>query len=344
MYPKEEGFKFPAEWLQHRATWLSFPWNVETWETRLPKIYPSYLKFIKEISEVEQVNINVGNNQVKSIIQDKLDLLNMEQNNIVLHDFPTNDSWCRDHGPSFVVNTDIKEKRIVDWQYNAWGGKYPPFNDDNDIPLRVAKLLNLKTYSPNIIMEGGSIEVNGAGSLLTSKSCLLNKNRNPHLNQSEIEAYLINYYGVEQILWIEDGIVGDDTDGHVDDTTRFVNENTVLTVMESNRLDANHNILKENLAQLKKMKLLNGESLNIVELPMPSPIIDSNQRLPASYANFYICNKKVLVPIYNCKQDDVALEIISNCFPDRKVIGIDSTEIIWGLGSLHCLSQQEPEL
>ncbi|WP_341228537.1 agmatine deiminase family protein [uncultured Arcticibacterium sp.] len=344
MHPKEDGFKFPAEWLQHKATWLSFPWNKETWEDRLPRVYPSYFQFIKEISEVEQVNINVGNSQVKTIIEKQLAFHNLDNSNILLHDFPTNDSWCRDHGPSFVVNTTTKEKRIVDWQYNAWGGKYPPFNDDNQIPIRVAELLNLKTYKPGIVMEGGSIEVNGAGSLLTSKSCLLNKNRNPHLNQKEIETYLMNFYGVEQILWIEDGIVGDDTDGHVDDTTRFINENTVLTVMESDRLDDNYGILKENLEQLKMMKLLNGESLNIIELPMPSPVIDNGLRLPASYANFYICNQKVLVPIYNCQQDDVALEIIGKCFPNRKVVGIDSTEIIWGLGSLHCLSQQEPEV
>jgi agmatine deiminase len=193
-------------------------------------------------------------------------------------------------------------------------------------------------------MEGGSVEFNGKGTLLTTSACLLNKNRNPHLNQKQIEEYLINYYGVEHILWIGDGIVGDDTDGHVDDITRFVNPDTVLTVVEENKNDENHEPLEENLKALKKMRLQDGKQLNVVELPMPSPVIYEGQRLPASYANFYIANNVVTVPVFNDKNDERALEIIQKYFPDRKVIGIDSTDIIWGLGSFHCLSQQEPDL
>jgi agmatine deiminase len=342
MTPKESGFIFPAEWATHDATWLSFPWNVDTWEDRFERIYEPYFRFIQEVSEVETVCINAANDVVKSLITNQLKKKGLENHNIRVFDHPTNDSWCRDHGPAFVINTSSREKAIVDWEYNAWGGKYPPFDDDNRIPSRIAKVLNLKTFKPGIVMEGGSIEVNGAGALLTSKSCLLNKNRNPHLNQQEIEEYLRSYYGVDQILWVEDGIVGDDTDGHIDDTTRFVNENTVLTVMEYDRTDANYEPLNANLKLLKAMRLDNGSKLNIVELPMPDPVIDSGFRLPASYANFYISNSKVIVPTYRCKKDDTALEIISRCFPDRKIIGIDSTDIIWGLGSFHCLSQQEP--
>ena len=191
-------------------------------------------------------------------------------------------------------------------------------------------------------MEGGSVEFNGAGTLLTSTACLLNPNRNPHLNQDQIEQYLRNYYGVEQILWVDEGVVGDDTDGHIDDTVRFVNEDTVLTVIEENSNDENYPLLQHNLRQLKQMRLINGKQLNIVELPMPDAVIWEDQRLPASYANFYISNKHVIVPTFCCAKDDVALSIIQSCFKDREVIGIDSTEIIWGLGSFHCLSQQEP--
>jgi agmatine deiminase len=344
MTPKEDGFSFPPEWAPHKSTWLSFPSNIETWEERLEKIYPSYFTFIKELSQNEDVCINVATEKIRLLVQTKLSEYKISNEKIHLYDFRTNDSWCRDHGPSFVVNTKSKEKAIVNWGYNAWGGKYPPFEDDNNIPKCVAETLKLKLYEPNIILEGGSIEVNGNGSLLTSKSCLLNKNRNPHLNQQEIEELLSSFYNVDQILWVEDGIVGDDTDGHIDDTSRFVNENTILTAMEYDRLDDNHNILKQNLLLLKKMTLLNGERLNIVELPMPNPVYDNGLRLPASYANFYICNKKVIVPTYRCKKDDLALDLIQSCFKEREIVGIDSTDIIWGLGSFHCLSQQEPSI
>jgi len=257
--------------------------------------------------------------------------------------FPTNDAWCRDHGPAFLINPEAKQKVIVDWGYNAWGGKYPPFDLDDVIPAKIGERLGLPVYHPGIVMEGGSVDFNGRGTVITTTACLRNKNRNPQLNQQQIEGYLQNYYGVEQVLWLGDGIVGDDTDGHIDDITRFVNEDTVVTVIEENRNDENYHILQENLQTLKSMRLLNGKQLNIVELPMPEPVIYQDQRLPASYANFYIANSAVVVPTYRSKNDDKALAILQQCFPGRKVIGIDSTDIIWGLGSFHCLSQQEPE-
>lgn len=239
-------------------------------------------------------------------------------------------------------NAAANKKVIVDWGYNAWGDKYPPYDLDDVIPTLVGKHYNIPVYNPGIVMEGGSVEFNGKGTLLTSTACLLNPNRNPHLNQQQIEEYLYNYYGAEQILWVDEGIVGDDTDGHIDDTVRFVNENTVLTVIEEDKNDENYGLLQHNLRQLQQMRLLNGQQLNIVELPMPDAIVYEEQRLPASYANFYIANNAVFVPTYRCNKDDKALQIIQQCFPDRKVTGIDSTEIIWGLGSFHCLSQQEP--
>jgi agmatine deiminase len=256
---------------------------------------------------------------------------------------PTNDAWCRDHGPAFLINPNAEQKKvIIDWGYNAWGDKYPPYDLDDVIPTLIGREKNIPVYHPGIVMEGGSVEFNGKGTLLTSTACLLNPNRNPHLNQAQIEKFLCDYYGVDQILWVDEGIIGDDTDGHIDDTVRFVNEDTVLTVIEENKSDENYDLLQTNLKQLKSMRLLNGKQLNIVELPMPEPIIYEDQRLPASYANFYISNYAVIVPTFRSKKDDLALQIIRDCFQDREVVGIDSTDIIWGLGSFHCLSQQEP--
>ncbi|WP_290709191.1 agmatine/peptidylarginine deiminase, partial [Flavihumibacter sp. CACIAM 22H1] len=256
---------------------------------------------------------------------------------------PTNDAWCRDHGPAFLINPAAEQKKlVVDWGYNAWGGKYPPFDLDDVIPTRIAEHFGWPVYHPGIVMEGGSVEFNGAGTVLTSTACLLNPNRNPTLSQEKIEWYLQQYYGVQQVLWVEEGIVGDDTDGHIDDTVRFVTEDTVLTVIETNKQDENYELLQTNLKQLRQMRLLNGKQLNIVELPMPDELVYDDQRLPCSYANFYIANNYVIVPTFRCSKDEQALRIIQDCFMDREVIGIDSTEIIWGLGSFHCLSQQEP--
>jgi agmatine deiminase len=262
---------------------------------------------------------------------------------VKFHFNPTNDAWCRDHGPAFLINPAAAEKKvIVDWNYNAWGNKYPPFDLDDDIPTHIGKALGLPMYYPGIVMEGGSVDFNGAGTLITSTCCLLNPNRNPMLDQERIEGYLRDYYGVEQVLWVSEGIIGDDTDGHIDDTVRFVNEDTVVTVIEEDAGDENYGLLKDNLAELSRMRLLNGRQLNIVELPMPSAVMYEDQRLPASYANFYIANEVVIVPTYRCDRDEKALRVLEGCFPGRRVVGIDSTDIIWGLGSFHCLSQQEP--
>ena len=210
------------------------------------------------------------------------------------------------------------------------------------VPTLIGQHFAIPVFNPGIVMEGGSVEFNGKGTVLTSTCCLLNENRNSHLNQGQIEKYLSDYYGIDQVLWVEEGIVGDDTDGHIDDTIRFVNEDTVLSVVETKVQDDNYELLQQNLKSLSKMRLLNGKQLNVVELPMPDEVIYDEMRLPASYANFYISNKHVIVPTYRCDKDDKALGIISQCFPEREVVGIDSTEIIWGLGSFHCLSQQEP--
>jgi agmatine deiminase len=341
--PKEAGYYFPAEWHPHIATWLSWPHKEASWPGKIETIYDRYIDFIKEISAGETININVNNEQIKQQVLHRLQQANADLSKIILHTHPTNDAWCRDHGPAFLINPkpDVP-KIILDWGYNAWGGKYPPFDLDDVIPTLIAKHLNLPVLYPGIVMEGGSVDFNGEGTVLTTTQCLLNENRNTHLSKAQVEKYLEDYYGISQILWLHEGIVGDDTDGHIDDITRFVNEDTVVTVVEENKQDENYEILQQNLKALKQMRLLNGKQLNVIEMPMPAPVVYDGQRLPASYANFYISNAAVVVPTYRCNNDEHALQIIQQCFPDRKVIGIDSTDIIWGLGSFHCLSQQEP--
>jgi agmatine deiminase len=343
--PKDLGYRFPAEWEKHSATWLSWPHKEESWPGKIKSIYSIYSRFIKTVAELEIVNININDEKTKTEAEQYLNREGADMSRIKFHFHPTNDAWCRDHGPAFLINPKAKNKKIIiDWGYNAWGGKYPPFDLDDVIPTRVAEYYKIPVYYPGIVMEGGSVDFNGKGTVLTTTSCLLNKNRNPHLTQSQIEKYLTDFYGVDQILWLGDGIVGDDTDGHIDDITRFVNEDTVVTVVEENKSDENYHILQENLKLLKSMRLLNGKQLNVIEIPMPSAVVYDGQRLPASYANYYICNSAVIVPTFRDKNDEKAIEILKSCHPDRKVIGLDSTDIIWGLGSFHCLSQQEPEV
>lgn len=341
--PKSQGYFFPPEWHPHFATWLTFPHNDASWQgSKRGEMFKNYMQLIKTISTKEKVCINANSVEIEQLIlqlclENEIDLTQIE---ILVN--PTNDAWCRDHGPAFLINPTTKQRLIVDWEYNAWGGKYPPFSDDNNLPQKIANYRNLPFVSPGIVMEGGSVEFNGAGTILTSKSCLLNQNRNPHLDQGQIEQYLCEFYGAEQILWVEDGIVGDDTDGHIDDTTRFINSNTVVTMVESNKNDENHKPLSDNLELLKTMRLANGKQLNIIELQMPTPVIVDGFRAPASYGNFLICNAGVLVPTFNLPTDQIAIDILSNAIKDRPIIGLDSSQIIWGQGSFHCLTQQEP--
>ncbi|MBS1653953.1 MAG: agmatine deiminase family protein [Bacteroidetes bacterium] len=341
--PKQLGYYFPAEFAPHTATWLSWPHKEASWPGKIHTIYPDYALFIKELIKGEKVNINVNDEAMKNFALMHLTNAGVDLQKVEFFFNPTNDAWCRDHGPAFLINPNAEQKKvIVDWDYNAWGNKYPPYDLDDVVPTLIGEKLNLPVYHPGIVMEGGSVEFNGEGTIMTSTACLLNPNRNPQLNQEQIENYLLNFYGAEQVLWVAEGIIGDDTDGHIDDTVRFVNADTVITVVEENKNDENYELLQHNLRQLKKMRLWNGKQMNIIEIPMPDELIYQDQRLPASYANFYIANKSVIVPTYRSDKDEKVLQIIQDCFPGREVIGIDSTDIIWGLGSFHCLSQQEP--
>lgn len=341
--PKKLGFTFPAEWEKQKSIWFSWPHKKESWPGKFEPIPKVFAKIVSAISKTEHVNINVVDKKMKEDVK-KILSKHTTTKNFSLHIIPTNDAWCRDHGPAFIINKKKKEKAIVDWGYNAWGGKYPPFDFDDEVPTKIAKKFKLKVFYPGIIMEGGSIDVNGEGILLTTKACLLNKNRNPHLTKNEIEYFLKEFYGQEKILWLEDGIIGDDTDGHIDDLARFISSKTIITCVEEDIRDENYKILQENLQQLKSFRCLKGKKFRILKLPMPGVVEFDGQRLPASYANFLITNKNVLVPTFNHKNDKVALNILQNEFRTRKVIGIDAVDLVWGLGTIHCISQQEPEV
>lgn len=343
--PAQLGFHMPAEWAPHSGTWFSWPRPEGiSFPGKYDTVPPVYAELIKALAQVERVFINVWHAEMEAWVRKLLLELKVPLERVEFHHFPAYEPWCRDHGPIFLTRTrnGQHERAIVDWGYNAWGEKYPPYDLDDAVPQHVAKLRNLPLFSPEIVMEGGSIEVNGRGTLLTTEACLLNPNRNPQLTRNEIEQYLKDYLGVTHIVWLGDGIVGDDTDGHIDDLTRFVNPTTVITAVEADRGDENFELLQENLERLKTAKDQDGKPLRIVELPMPGRIEFDGQRLPASYANFYIANGLVAVPTYRDPNDRKALEILQSLFPDRKVLGIDSTELIWGLGSFHCISQQEP--
>lgn len=339
---KSKGYYMPAEWEKHRGTWVTYPHNKETFFERLEGAKNTFANLVKLISESEIVYINVNNQQEEKELLDKLKNLNTNLKNVKIYQIPTNDSWCRDYSGIFLKNKKTGEIIITDWKFNSWGGKYP-YQLDNQLPEKQEKILNLKRIKIDMVLEGGSIDVNGKGLLITTESCLLNPNRNPDLTKEEIEEVLKITLGVEKIIWLKEGIVGDDTDGHVDDITRFINENTVITAVEENPEDENYEILKENY------EILKNNNLNVITVPMPEPIFykfpwdKEPSRLPASYVNFYITNKYVIVPTFNVPQDEKALKILQKAFKDRKVIGLDATDIILGLGAYHCLTQQIPE-
>ncbi|HXT42003.1 MAG TPA: agmatine deiminase family protein [Candidatus Angelobacter sp.] len=343
--PAQLGFRMPAEWEPHAGTWLTWPRpDGISFPDRYFAVPPVYSKLIQQLAAVEEVNISVWDAEMEAWVRGLLAENNTPVEQVLFHHFPAYEPWCRDHGPIFLVrdNYGVRDRAIVDWGYNAWGGKYPPFDLDDVIPQHVAYLRQLPLFSPGVVLEGGSIEVNGHGTLLTTESCLLNPNRNPHLTRCQIEQCLREYLGVTNILWLGEGIVGDDTDGHIDDLARFVDPATIVTVVEEDPSDANYQVLQDNLRRLRGMRDQSGNMFRIVQLPMPGVIEYQGQRLPASYANFYIANGIVIVPTFRDPNDSEALTILRRVFPRRRVIGIDSTDLIWGLGSFHCISQQEP--
>lgn len=343
--PAQLGYRMPAEWEPHAGTWFSWPRPEGiSFPGKYDTVPPVYAALIRELAPVEEVHLNVWHAEMEAWVRDLLTRNGTSLCNVHFHHFPSYEPWCRDHGPIFLTRSQAgrRERAIMDWGYNAWGGKYPPYDLDDAIPQHVAALRNLPLFTSQIVMEGGSIEVNGQGTLLTTESCLLNPNRNPDLTKEQIEQALRDHLGVQNILWLGDGIAGDDTDGHVDDLTRFTDPQTVVTVVEPDPADENHAPLADNLKRLRTLRDQDQRPFRILELPMPRRIEHDSQRLPASYANFYIANQKILVPTFRDPNDGPALSILQQAFPNHRVIGIDSTELIWGLGSFHCISQQEP--
>jgi agmatine deiminase len=313
-----------------------------TWPGNFRPIPAKFAEIVAVISRFEQVRINVAR-ALQPRAWALIARAGADPARVTFYDHPTNDAWCRDHGPIFVKNDRTGEIALTDWDYNAWGGKYPPYDRDNEIPPRVARALGMRRFEKKMVLEGGSIDVNGAGLLLTTEACLLHPNRNPKLNRAQIEQNLRDYLGVHTILWLGEGIVGDDTDGHVDDLSRFFSEDGIVTVVEPNRRDKNHAILKENLRRLRALRTPAGQKLKIVELPMPQPRYYKGQRLPMSYANFLVINGAVLMPAFRqLGRDAEAAETLGACFPGRAIIPIDCLELVWGLGTLHCISQQQP--
>lgn len=352
--PASLGYRMPAEWEPHEATWLSWPHKEESWPGAFEPVPQVFAQIAAVLAESELVRINVADEDMAEEVRRLLRRGGVSLDAVRFHINPTNDAWVRDHGPIYVVRNGNGERTpdaqrsqdpgraIIDWEYNAWGNKYPPYDLDNAVPSRIAAESGETRFVPGIVMEGGSIDVNGRGTLLTTEACLLNPNRNPRLSKSEIETYLRDYLGVRHILWLGDGIVGDDTDGHIDDLTRFVAPDTVITLVEDDPQDVNYQPLQENLKRLQSMRDQDGQPLKVITLPMPGPLYFNDQRLPASYANFYIANRRVLVPVYNHKHDQVALDTLQRLFPERLVLGIDCTPLVWGLGAIHCVTQQQP--
>jgi agmatine deiminase len=354
------SYRMPAEWEPHQATWLSWPHNVETWPglDLLEQVLPAYARMVEVLARSETVHINVNDaameEQARALLRDA-----GAAGAIQFHHIPTNDAWCRDHGAIMVIvmvlaspvpgpghsQTAFAPTLVaIDWEYNAWGGKYPPFDLDNQVAARMAEALGVERVAGGMVLEGGSIDPNGAGVFLTTEACLLNPNRNPHLSRADIEQRLGAMLGAEQVIWLSQGIAGDDTDGHIDNLVRFVAADTVVAVVEEDPSEVNYLPLQENLAILRSWRDQRGRPLRVIELPMPPAITWQGQRLPASYANFYLANRVVLVPFYRHPHDERARQVLQECFPDREVVGIDATELAAGLGAFHCLTQQIPAL
>jgi agmatine deiminase len=348
--PADHGFSFPAEWARHRGTWISWP---RPEGISFPGKYQEAIEdiagLIKTLVALEEVHLNVPNENYRRIVTDFLKARRVPMRRVFFHFIPTNEAWARDHGPAFVLrqHRGKTEAAIVDWGFNAWGGKYPPWDADDAVPTRIAEELKLPVFYPGIVMEGGAVDFNGAGTVMTTTSCLLNKNRNRGLSKKRIEKYLCDYYGQKHVVWLGEGIDGDDTDGHIDDLARFIDERTIAIGIETNRRDPNYAILQKARRDLDNARDQDGRPFEIVELPMPKPLSYEGQRVPATYVNFYFAGSTkrsaLLVPTFGpAARDRKAITILQRHLPNRKVIGVDCRKLIWGLGAVHCFTQQQP--
>ena len=340
--PRALGYNMPAEWTEHQGTWFSWPHNLDTWSNYLASTERALGDAIHWLTQGEAVHINVLDEVHKIHVSEVLVQANANMDRVYFHCFPTNDAWCRDHGAVFLTNSEQGSRAAIDWGYNAWGGKYPPFDLDNAIPQKMCEALAVPRFQTPIVLEGGSIEVNGSGVLMTTETCLLNPNRNPGLVKQEISWVLKEMLGVEEILWLTGELIGDDTDGHIDNLARFVNETAIVIPEAVDPDDENFESLLTNLALLKTWNSTQNDRFDIIQMPMPSPVFLEGNRMPANYMNFYIGNSVVLMPSFGDPMDETAEAILQSCFKQRKVVRMDCSSVIWGLGAIHCLTQQVP--
>jgi agmatine deiminase len=350
--PRALGYRMPAEWERHEATWLAWPHNPEDWPGKFQAIPWVYAEIVRLLAARERVHILVEDAKAQQRVDGILERAGANLDRVSFHLWPTNRSWTRDSGPIFVRDPRGRVG-ITNWRFNAWA-KYSNWQLDDKVPGRAAKLLGLPEWKPSVevadglsravVLEGGAIDTNGAGILLATEECLLSEvqQRNPGVSREEMEQVFHDFLGIDQVIWLGAGIAGDDTHGHVDDITRFVGDATIVTCVEPNKNDQNHAPLAENLKRLKAARTGDGKQFTVVELPMPRPVVFDGQRLPASYANFYIANELVLVPTFHDPNDRVALNTLAKVFPGREVIGIHCVDLVWGLGTLHCMTQQQP--
>ncbi|MCA1816691.1 MAG: agmatine deiminase family protein [Acidobacteria bacterium] len=337
--PRELGYRMPAEWHAHAATWLAWPTDPETFVERVPAAEAAFLRIIAALAPHETVNLLVDDETAERAVRARCDFAGASNVNFIR--LETADSWIRDYGPNFLVN-DRGGLAYNDWIFNAWGDKYEALKRDDAIPKQLESILRVPRFEPGIVLEGGAIDVNGAGCVLTTEQCLLNPNRNPHLTRAEIEAYLRDYLNAAKIIWLGEGIVGDDTDGHIDDIARFVDESTVVCAVEEDPTDPNYPLLRDNLSRLRLATDAQGHPFSVVTLPMPGVIAGRDGRLPASYANFYIANSVVLAPVFGHANDERAVATLQSLFPARRVVPVRADDLVWGMGTIHCLSQQQP--
>jgi agmatine deiminase len=340
MTPKEAGFHMPAEWEPQDSIWLSWPHDEETFP-ELQEVEDSYVAIIRAVCRGEAVDLLVRDEETRERVRTLLERSGGIPGGFRFHTIDYADVWFRDYGPTFLVNRERHELAMVDWRFNAWGNKYPELLFDDGIPSAINRELGIRYFSPGVVLEGGSIEVNGRGTLLTTEQCLLNPNRNPGMSRGSIEEVLREFLGCRKVIWLSEGIAGDDTDGHVDDIARFVNERTVVCAVENNPDDENYAVLLENYRILRESTDQDGSPLIVIPLPMPGPVGDA-ERFPASYANFLVTNHEVLMPLFGHPSDARARAVLSSVFPSHSVTGIDCRALVKGLGALHCISQQQP--
>jgi agmatine deiminase len=345
--PARQGYRFPAEWEPHESTWIAWPHRRSDWPGKMAAIPWVYGEIVRWLHQSEPVNILVNDVKAEKQALQALKCVDVDLKQVHFWRWPTDRVWTRDSGPIFLLGPDGK-KAVLDWRFNAWA-KYADWKNDDAIPARVAEHFQYPSWQPSrgdkrVVLEGGSIEVNGQGLLLTTEECQLSEiqARNPDLTREDLESVFADYLGIKKTLWLDRGIAGDDTHGHIDDLARFVGVRTIVAVEETRPDDDNYGPLQKNLERLRDMTDLEGRKLEIVTLPMPAPLYFDGQRLPASYANFYIANSLVLAPTFNDPHDRIALGTLADLFPGRKVVGIHAVDLVWGLGTLHCLTQQEP--